>query len=113
MAKCTQYNLESIKQKAAEAIINRLPLYHDPLSIVGLASGIYDESFPQIDRGLRKAIIAQLHTRLSAIMDDEEAWKECSENKAVLKALHAYQCEMLDAALCYGILTPPATPTKR
>lgn len=85
---------------------------HDPLSIVDLAASIYDESFPQIDRGLRKAIIVHLHTRLPSIMDDEAAWQEYAENKPVLKALHAHQCGMLDGS-ALGVLTPPVSPTKK
>lgn len=85
---------------------------HDPLSIVDLAASIYDANFPQIDRGLRKAIIAHVQTRLPTIMDDEAAWQEYSENKAVLKALHTYQCEMMDGS-AFGVPTPPVSPTKK
>lgn len=62
-----KYNLESIKNKAAHAIIDRMPFVHDVVTIVDLAACIYDESCPEIDCGLRKAIIVQVHARLSTI----------------------------------------------
>lgn len=86
---------------------------YDPLSIVDLASEIYGDNFPALDRGLRKALIIQVHARLPAIMDDKGAWDEYSGNKTLLKALHVYQCEVLEAATAHGILTPPVSPTKR
>ncbi|KAF1939606.1 histone acetyltransferase MYST2 [Clathrospora elynae] len=107
-----KYSLEPIKHKAADAIIDRLPFIHDPLSIVDLASCIYEEACPAMDRGLRKAIIVQLLARLPSIMEDEDSWKKYSENKAVLKALHTYQCGMLDTVSSHGLLTPPSSPTK-
>lgn len=66
-----------------------------------------------MDRGLRRAIVLQLYTRLPAVMADSDAWAEYSENKAVLKALHAFQCEMLGSGAGYGVMTPPASPTKK
>ncbi|KAF1848313.1 histone acetyltransferase MYST2 [Cucurbitaria berberidis CBS 394.84] len=109
---CDKYNLESIKQRVAAAIIDRLPFIHDSLSIVDLAGCLYDENYPKIDRGLRKATIKLLQARLPAIMEDEDAWKEFSDNKVVLKAFHAYQCEITDSEFSTGVHTPPATPTK-
>jgi len=85
---------------------------HDPLNIVDLAASIYDGNFPLIDRGLRKVIIAHLQMRLPAIMDDEAAWQEYSENKLVLKALHTHQCEMLDGS-AHGMLTLSVSPAKK
>ncbi|CAO2654407.1 Nn.00g111400.m01.CDS01 [Neocucurbitaria sp. VM-36] len=110
---CDKYNLESIKRKAAEAIIDRLPFVHDTLSIVDLAGCLHDEQYPHIDLGLRKSAIKLLHARLPGIMEDEDAWKEFSDNKILLKAFHAYQCEMTDNGSSTGVLTPPATPTKK
>ncbi|CAA9957324.1 BTB domain containing protein [Pyrenophora teres f. maculata] len=107
-----KYDLEPIKQKVSEAIVDRMTFIHDPLSIVDLAACIYDAAFPQIDRGLRKAIIAHVQTRLPSIMDDEAAWEDYSGNKAVLKALHIHQCEMIDGP-AFGVLTPLASPAKK
>ncbi|KAJ4375269.1 hypothetical protein N0V83_002355 [Neocucurbitaria cava] len=107
-----KYNLESIKRKAAEAIIDRLPFMHDALSTVDLAI-CFHEQFPQIDLGLRKATIKLLQARLPAIMEDELAWKEFSDNKVLLKAFHAYQCEMADSESSTSVPTPPATPPKK
>ncbi|KAG9389324.1 hypothetical protein A1F94_002217 [Pyrenophora tritici-repentis] len=106
-----KYNLEPIKQKATEAIIDRMTFIPDPFSIVDLAASIYDDNFSQNDRGLRKAIIAHVQMRLPTIMDDEAAWEEYSENKAVPKALHTHQRDMMDGA--FGVLTPPVSPTKK
>jgi len=68
-----------------------------------------------MDRGLRRAVVLQLHMRLPAVVADADAWKEYSENKAVLKALHTFQCEMWEsgAGYGYGVITPPASPTKK
>jgi histone acetyltransferase HTATIP len=46
-------------------------------------------------------------------MDDEDAWAEYSGNKAVLKALHVYQCGMINGVFGNGMVTPPTSPTKR
>ncbi|KAH3919896.1 hypothetical protein HBI56_032390 [Parastagonospora nodorum] len=102
------YNLESIKNKIAHAIIDRMPFIHDVVTIVDVAACIYDESCPEIDCGLRKAIIVQIHARLSTIMDDEAAWQAYSGNKAVLKALHEYQCAAIEET---ALQSPPASPT--
>ncbi|KAL6156788.1 hypothetical protein ACJQWK_06584 [Exserohilum turcicum] len=110
---CDKYNLESIKQKVVETIIDRLPFIHDPLSLVDLASSIYSDTCPAVDSGLRKAITLQLHARLPAIMEDEAAWQDYSEDKALLKALHSHQCGIQDAMRPFGISTPPASPTKK
>jgi histone acetyltransferase HTATIP len=108
-----KYNLESIKLKAAEAIIDRLPFIHDPLRIVDLASSIYEEDMPPTDRGLKKAIIGQLQIRLESIMEDDDAWDEYSGNRVLVKAVHKNQVEMLEEGKASGLVTPPASPTKK
>lgn len=70
---------------------------------MNLAASIYDDEFPQRDRGLRKVIIACLQIHLSEIMGDEDAWREYSENKTLLKALHGHQCQMVEVD---GMMTP-------
>ncbi|KAI4906363.1 hypothetical protein J4E90_010582 [Alternaria incomplexa] len=111
-----KYNLENIKRRAAEAIIDRLPFITDPPMIVDLATCIYHEQCPEKDRGLRKAIIECVRMRMPAILDDESAWEEFSENKNVLRAFHMLQCEaskgggMIAGAGGGGMMTPPATP---
>ncbi|KAL1793826.1 hypothetical protein ACET3X_007247 [Alternaria dauci] len=110
-----KYNLEAIKRRAAEAIIDRLPFVADALMIVDLASCIHHEQCPENDRGLRKAIIECIRTRMPAILEDESAWKDFSENKNVLRAFHMHMCEMDESggnavAAGVGTMTPPATP---
>ncbi|KAI4638951.1 hypothetical protein J4E93_009701 [Alternaria ventricosa] len=111
-----KYNLENIKRRAAEAIIDRLPFITDPLMIVDLATCIYHDQCPENDRGLRKAIIECVRMRMPAILEDESAWEEFSENKNVLRAFHVSQCEagegggMIAGGGGGGIMTPPATP---
>jgi len=84
--------------------------------IVDLATCIYHEQCPEKDRGLRKAIIECVRMRMPAILDDESAWEEFSENKNVLRAFHMLQCEasegggMIAGAGGGGMMTPPATP---
>ena len=86
--------------------------------IVDLATCIYHERCPENDRGLRKAIIACVRTRMPAILGDESAWKEFSENKDVLRAFHLHTCEMDGAdgsngdtvGIGAGMTTPPASP---
>ncbi|OAG15152.1 hypothetical protein CC77DRAFT_1080363 [Alternaria alternata] len=101
-----KYNLEAIKRKSAEAIIDRLAFVNDALMIVDLATFIYYERCPENDRGLRKAIITC------------SAWKEFSENKDVLRAFHSQMCEMDGGdssngnvvRIGAGMTTPPASP---
>ena len=107
-----KYNLESIKLKAAEAIIDRLPFLHDALGVIDIAAVIYDDSYPHIDCGLRKAVISQIQSRLPTIMEDETAWEAYSSNKTVLKALHECHCASLEDVSSDEALTPPATPNK-
>ena len=111
-----QYNLESVKRKVCEAIIDRLPFVKDPLIMVDLATNIHHENFPYVDGGLRMAVVAQIDARLPAIIDDDGAWEEYTGNKTVLKALHIYQCEMRDDTSSCATVTvtvpPPVTPTK-
>jgi len=84
--------------------------------IVDLATCIYHEQCPENDRGLRKAIIECVRMHMPAILDDESAWEEFSENKNVLRAVHVSQCEMGEGSGVFGggggggIMTPPATP---
>ena len=84
--------------------------------IVDLATCIYHEQCPENDRGLRKAIIECVRMRMPAILEDESAWEEFSENKNVLKAFHMSQCEagegggMIAGGGGGGMMTPPATP---
>ncbi|KAI4701113.1 hypothetical protein J4E89_010809 [Alternaria sp. Ai002NY15] len=111
-----KYNLEPIKRRASEAIIDRLPFITDPLMIVDLATCIYHDQCPENDRGLRKAIIECVRMRMPAILQDESAWEEFSENKNVLKAFHMSQCEAVEGGGMIGwggggnMMTPPATP---
>jgi len=112
VANSVKYNLESIKLKAAEAIIDRLPFLHDAMGVIDIAAVIYDESCPQIDCGLRKAIISQIQSRLPTIMEDEAAWEAYAGNKTVLKALHECHCASLEDVSSDEALTPPATPNK-
>ncbi|KAI4639122.1 uncharacterized protein J4E78_011010 [Alternaria triticimaculans] len=111
-----KYNLEPIKRRAAEAIIDRLPFITDPLMIVDLATCIYDDQCPEDDRGLRKAIIECVRMRMPAILQDESAWEEFSENKNVLRAFHMSQCEAVEGGGMIGwggggnMMSPPATP---
>ena len=84
--------------------------------IVDLATCTYHEQCPENDHGLRKAIIECVRMRMPAILDDESAWEEFSENKSVLKAFHMSQCEaregdgMIAGGGGGGMMTPPATP---
>ncbi|KAL6707840.1 hypothetical protein ACN47E_003740 [Coniothyrium glycines] len=108
-----KYNLEKIKRKAAEAMIDRLPFIQDPLIIVDLACSVYSDDCPQNDRGLRRAVVACMQARMPCILQDQDAWQEFSNNKAVLKAFHRYQCEVAQFDSSDGTVTPPATPTKK
>ncbi|KAF1931493.1 uncharacterized protein M421DRAFT_417262 [Didymella exigua CBS 183.55] len=85
-----KYGLEKDKTKVVKAIIDRLPFVQDSLIIVDLATYVYDDQTPQVDCGLRKAIIQQIYIRLPPILSDKKAWQEYSENRAVSKALHAH-----------------------
>lgn len=67
-----------------------MPFIQDVLTVIDLAVNIFDEQCPQADSGLRKAITAQLQNRMPAIIKDQAAWQEYSENKVVLKALHTH-----------------------
>lgn len=113
-----QYNLEKVKTKVVKAIIDRLSFIQDPLIIVDLATCVFDDQTPQVDRGLRKAIIGQIHTRLPAILNDETAWQEYSENKAILKAFHTHiarvemPTQLIAATQGSQCPSPPATPTR-
>lgn len=49
-----------------------------------------------MDGGLRKAIVAQVHARMPAIIEDEGAWDEYVTNEVVVKAVHVFQCDMRD-----------------
>jgi histone acetyltransferase HTATIP len=82
------------------------------MGIAYLATNMHHENFPYVDGGLRKAIIAQIHARMPAIIEDDGAWEEYALNKTVLKAVHVYQCELRDDARSGAILTPPNTPAK-
>ncbi|KAH7081842.1 hypothetical protein BKA63DRAFT_550432 [Paraphoma chrysanthemicola] len=105
-----KYNLEKVKRKISEAIIDRLPFVKDALTIVDMATNTYHEQFPYMDGGLRKVVIAQIDARLPAILEDEAAWNELSGTKMVLKALHEYQCELRDDETSGIPITPPVTP---
>ncbi|KAF2028755.1 histone acetyltransferase MYST2 [Setomelanomma holmii] len=109
---CDKYNLESIKQKAAEAIKDRLPFVQDTLNIIDIAAHIFDESFPETDCGLRKAIDDQVQSRLPTIMGDEAAWESYASNRMILKAIHETRCAQIEDASSVGLCTPPVTPTK-
>ena len=61
----------------------------DPLTLVDLGVSIFDEQCPQVDRGLRRATTGLLcMDRMPAIMNNQAAWKEYTENKALLLAVH-------------------------
>ncbi|KAJ4383251.1 hypothetical protein N0V86_001296 [Didymella sp. IMI 355093] len=113
-----KYNLEKVKTKVAKAIVDRLPYIQDPLIVVNLTTCVFDDRTPQVDRGLRKAIIGHIYMRLPAILNDETAWQEYSENKTVLKALHAHvahlemRTQLLAATQESQCPSPPATPTR-
>lgn len=113
-----QYNLEKLKTKVSKAIVDRLPFVQDPLVIVDLAKSVFEDQAPQVDRGLRKAVIGQIEIRLPAILNDKTAWQEYSENKAVLKAFHAHvaRLEMPDQLTATTqesqCPSPPVTPTQ-
>ena len=89
----------------------------DTLTLVDLGVSIFDEQFPQVDRGLRKAITRLLCVdRMSAIMDNQTAWKEYTENKALLRAVHLIKfnpgkAESRAAYETEQCATPPETPT--
>jgi histone acetyltransferase HTATIP len=106
-----KYNLESLKKKAAHAIIDRLPFVHDAGTIVDIAACIYDESCPDVDCGLHHAIIAQIQARLPTIMEDEAAWDTYSSNKLILKAVHECHCAAIEEVAAAALLSPPASPT--
>ena len=98
--------------------MDRLPFIQDPLIIVDLATCVFDDQTPQVDRGLRKAVIGQIHVRLPAILTDGTAWQEYSENKAVLKAYHAHvarmemPAQMAAATQDLQCPSPQVTPTR-
>jgi histone acetyltransferase HTATIP len=104
-----QYNLQPTKLKATHSLIDRLPFVHDALTIIYIAACIYDDACPLSDCGLRKAIIPQVQARLPTIMGNEVAWEAYAGNKAVLKALHASQCAVMEEGM-EGVLTPPVWP---
>jgi histone acetyltransferase HTATIP len=108
-----QYSLEKVKRKVAFAIIDRLPFIKDPLMVVDIATNIHHDQFPYMDGGLRQAMVVQINARLPAIVSDEGAWTDLTENKAVLKALHVHQCETRDDVGASDALTPPLTPVKK
>jgi histone acetyltransferase HTATIP len=81
--------------------------------MVDLAASIYSSDMPST-RGLKKALIGLFQMRMAAIIEDEDAWEEYYGNRRLVKALHAYQCEMSEAVPASSeMLTPPATPTKK
>jgi histone acetyltransferase HTATIP len=110
-AACDKYNLESLKKRAAHAIIDRLPFVHDAVTIVDIAACIYDESCPDVDCGLHRAIIAQIQARLPTIMGDEAAWETYSSNKLILKAIHERHCAAVEEAAAAALLSPPVSPS--
>jgi histone acetyltransferase HTATIP len=78
------------------------------LIIIDLATCLFDNQSPQVDRGLRKAIITQIQQRLLTIIDDEAAWQEYSGNKAVLRAFHAHIARV---HISVKVGTAPALPS--
>jgi histone acetyltransferase HTATIP len=108
----SQYNLEGIKRKVADAIIDRMPFLHNPLSIVDLAACIYGEQCPQSDNGLRASAVTHVQARMPSILQDADAWTEYVNNKELLYAYHQLQCESLPGAKRPAMpSTPPTTPT--
>ncbi|KAF2134565.1 histone acetyltransferase MYST2 [Dothidotthia symphoricarpi CBS 119687] len=105
---CDKYNLEKIKQKTAETIIDRLPFVGDALNIIDIAAFVFNDQFPQMDRGLRKAVIIQTLARLPAITNDEDAWEEYMRHGVVVRAVSTQYYETKEPV----IMTPPSTPEK-
>jgi histone acetyltransferase HTATIP len=46
-------------------------------------------------------------------MEDDDAWDEYSGNRVLVKAVHKNQVEMLEEGKASGLVTPPASPTKK
>jgi len=111
-----QYSLEKIKTKVAKAMIDRMSFVHDVLTIVDLASCIYEEQCPQVDRGLRKAVMSQLHARMPSIINDITAWERYSSSKAVVRAFHMHVFEsdapttLHEGSSSSQCLSPPTSP---
>ncbi|KAJ4991436.1 BTB/POZ domain-containing protein [Stagonosporopsis vannaccii] len=111
-----KYNLEKIKMKVAKATTDRLPFIHDVLTLVDFASCIFDEQSPQVDRGLRKAILSQLHARMPSIIKDQAAWEEYTDSKVVMRAFHAHVFDGIEPVSSHNAgpssqcLSPPVTP---
>lgn len=107
-----------MKTKVVKAIVDRLPFVHDPLTIADLAICLYDDQTPQVDRGLRKAVIHQIYKRLPAILNDNVAWQEYSGNQAVTKEVHIYVAQLhmpgqqINANSPVQCPSPPETPTR-
>jgi histone acetyltransferase HTATIP len=106
-----QYNLEKVKRKVSDALVDRLAFIKDPMMIVDIATNIHHHEFPYIDHGLRRAILAHIDARLPGIIEDEGAWEELAKDTTVLRALHMYQCELRSDA-GRATSTPPLTPVK-
>lgn len=97
-------------------MIDRMSFVHDVLTIVDLASCIYGEQCPQVDRGLREAVMSQLHARMPSIIKDTAAWEEYSNSKAVVRAFHMHVFEGDAPTTFHEIssssqcLSPPTSP---
>jgi histone acetyltransferase HTATIP len=72
---------------------------------------VFGEKFPDLDCGLRKALVLQIQARLLDIMSDEIAWEVYADSKVLLKAVHECQCAPVGDII--GILTPPVTTAKK
>lgn len=83
---------------------------HDAVTIVDIAACIHDESCPEVDCGLHRAIIAQIQARLPTIINDEAAWETYSSNKLILKAVHECHCTAMEDAALAALLSPPVSP---
>ncbi|KAF3010721.1 hypothetical protein E8E13_006718 [Curvularia kusanoi] len=84
-----KYSLEKIKARVAKAITDRMPFIKDALTVVDLAIAIFDEQMPQVDC-LRKQITEQIRYRMPMIVTNAVIWKEYSESKELLKAVHMH-----------------------
>lgn len=108
-----QYVLNSIKQKVAETMIDRLSFLDGSENMVRLAVIVFGESCPEVDCGLRNAFVSQIHARLPQIMSEPVAWELYADSKVLLKAITEHQFIMRDDYGSSRILSPPMTPAKK
>jgi histone acetyltransferase HTATIP len=80
--------------------------------LVDVATSVYNDQFPHMDGGLRRAVVIQINSRLPAVVGDESAWADLSGDKTLLKALHVYQCDLGHGVGNHHISTPEYTLTR-